>query len=240
MKSVRKPRVRVAVASPEPLRARSAQSIGALVACPEFDFDFREPGSSSQVQNKNLSAKDLDADYLLFVDPGLVFSLDDFMLLMASDKEVVCGAYLAGPDRIPSAGYRRVGTDERGLHPVDWVGMGFTLIKRAVFESMPYPYFAMPVVHDGEEPLSEDLYFCRKTGREVFLHHDVQARFLPAETRVSLPDEDWAVVLKAVLAYPMPFEKAGGLLKTMRGHFRGKGAGIPPPNPGPERVPAGR
>lgn len=61
---------------------------------------------------------------------------------------------------------RRVPLDFKDTIECDWTGLGFTLIKREVFEAMRYPYFRELVIEQEEKACiaSEDIGFFSRAG----------------------------------------------------------------------------
>jgi len=127
---------------------------------------------------------DREFDFYLALDADVSFKLDDVRKLIAHDLDIVGGAVI--PRRLPSkfsAGHWHNGdyrfTDDdylsnttTGLVEVDWIGMGFTLIKRDVFRKMRYPWFR-DYIYEYKNPKSgklcvsvggEDITFCKQAG----------------------------------------------------------------------------
>lgn len=126
-----------------------------------------------------------DADYLLSVDTDVCWRPDDvreLLKLAKTGKPIVAGHYWGYQNR--TGQYSTVGNRDgeggmrtlteikpEGYAPVDFVGMGFTLIARSVFESLGvdkaqlWP-FAEAVV-DGAAR-GEDITFCMRAAEEGF------------------------------------------------------------------------
>lgn len=124
-------------------------------------------------------------DYLLMVDTDIVFTPEDAVQLFKASKPIVGGFYLgvnlADNGTFPVA--LRQGEDgaywtiskedvpEKGCIEVDAVGMGFTLVRREVFEvlkpdhQMLFP-FAETVVNG--RGVGEDIAFCLRAKQEGF------------------------------------------------------------------------
>ncbi len=128
---------------------------------------------------------ELDYTHILWIDNDIRF--DPWMLdrLLEHDEDIVGAGYLEGGKNFLSAGYfneDRVGSLDllckvqgEKLIKVDFIGMGFCLIKRGVFESMPATWF-VPI--DGKNfegktiPFGEDVSFCKRLaehGYKIYL-----------------------------------------------------------------------
>jgi len=144
-------------------------------------------------------------EYLLFIDRDMVFKPEWLKTLFEVGKDIVGGMYCfrkmnienQNLDKIVAAlrtrpdGKKTVCTvdeirrestylDENrkmSYKPmkVDVLGMGLTLIKRKVFETIPFPWYAQPPDEDKNTmgAWGEDRYFCTKaqeSGFEIWLH----------------------------------------------------------------------
>lgn len=124
-------------------------------------------------------------DYILWIDSDQIFLPKHFEYLYADAEgglEVVSGYYnyadlsgcalgwIEGDDfkhvTRETGELMKKAKDENRLVACDWVGMGFMLIKKGVFERIDYPYFAHPeqLMQEGTflDVLGEDLYFGKK------------------------------------------------------------------------------
>ena len=67
-------------------------------------------------------------------------------------------------------------TKRSALFKADYVGFGWVLIQRGVFESIQYPWFApklLKIGEDLEDMCSEDVSFCidaRKAGFDIWVN----------------------------------------------------------------------
>jgi len=146
----------------------------------------------------------LDADYLLTIDDDHVFAHDALERLIAHDLDVV-GAlaflrnednssgltpsmYKRGRDHPP--GYTRHDDWKLGeLVEVDAMGMAFVLIKRRVLEAFKHPWWWLGSL---EEPLGEDIYFCRKAQEAGFkLYVDTSLEVPHLSERILLHSGMW-------------------------------------------------
>jgi len=152
-------------------------------------------GSSEKVRQSGF-----EYDYYLSVDSDISFTPEHLLQLMKRNLDVVGAAYQyrAQPDLLVaghfdnSEGVVRVEKfltiDAMGLKEVDWIGAGFTLIKKDVLEAMDYPWYREKIVEyddgSGEKSaiwVGEDVGFClgaRQKGFKVFCDCDCHVRHL--------------------------------------------------------------
>jgi GT2 family glycosyltransferase len=146
--------------------------------------------------------------HLLLVDTDIIFDPLDFDALAKHDLDIVSGmycystsAYQEGDKRNIVAGYwdeeafkknyffppLNIGSAKEkstnGLVEVDWVGLGFVLIKSSVFSKIEYPWFQSETVSVGEfqDSTSEDVGFCRKVkkaGIKIMLDTNIKVNHL--------------------------------------------------------------
>lgn len=143
-----------------------------------------------------------DYDYLFWVDSDIVFNRENFENLLAMDVDVASGWYY-DKDGKPACGFINKSTckgkksdpslplydpgnsyritqdmeitNRTEPYIVDWVGMGWMLIKRGVMEKVPYPWFApvnIRVTKDIVDSLSEDISFqlrLKEAGFDIWL-----------------------------------------------------------------------
>jgi hypothetical protein len=142
-----------------------------------------------------------DSDYYLSVDADIAFTTDHIWRLICHNKDIVGAAYVRrGDEHSIVAGACGVGENNflpdtaTGLQKVDWVGAGFTLINRHVFEATPFPWYqekAIPYTDtDGVSRVwcvGEDIGFClnaAEAGFEMYCDCDCRVEHLTS------PQED--------------------------------------------------
>jgi hypothetical protein len=129
-------------------------------------------------------------DYMMWIDSDIAFNVESFFKLLEMDKDIASGWY-AQPSSASSGGFytpvvekmddnffKKHGSyqfltiediaKKKDIIKVDYIGLGWVLIKKGVFEKLEYPWFAPRVHQFGngmEEMCSEDVAFC----------HDVKA-----------------------------------------------------------------
>lgn len=119
------------------------------------------------------------ADYThqVWVDSDQVWQPEQVLRLVDHDLDVVSGCIktLDG-DYALHREHKRLGELPDGLFEVDSCGFGFVVIKRQVFERIPYPWFRLLPAVDGLGDDSEDVSFCRKVrdaGMKIMADADV-------------------------------------------------------------------
>lgn len=134
----------------------------------------------------------LDYDYLFWIDSDVLFTADDILRLIHHNVDIVSGCYIMHDnahypivekmdhDFFMNKGHYQFVDRPRleelragaALVPIDYVGFGFMCIKRGVFESLKYPYFAPRAItfdRDGVvEYASEDVSFCMNAADRGF------------------------------------------------------------------------
>lgn len=152
---------------------------------------------------------ELDYTHLMWIDSDQIWTPEQFQRLLDADKDIVCGWYvLTGTEDVICAGWydeevfedkgglplmkrrelRDAPRDENGLidlgdvHPeydYPWTGFGFTLIKKGVFEKIPYPWFFdnLHIVGNHISNMGDDISFFKKAkeaGFKVYLAPDIK------------------------------------------------------------------
>ena len=145
-------------------------------------FEFVRGYDCASARNNIMSlAKELDADYLMMVDSDVTVPRDALVNLMEHDVDVVMGYYAhRNRENDPTTktnvckrgefnytnqyhgGELHALADQgRILERIHGGGMGCILIKRTVYDRIPYPWFDWVNYRDANHSLlSEDLYFC--------------------------------------------------------------------------------
>jgi hypothetical protein len=144
-------------------------------------------------------------DYIMWIDSDIIFKTEDLMELLQMNKDIASGWYCQSnggalsnqstvvesmnDQELYEKGSNRYETVEdmaRRTEPfkVDYCGFGWILIKKGVYEKIPYPWFVPRVVQlqkpDGtilEDVCSEDISMCedfRKYGFDIWVHPKVR------------------------------------------------------------------
>jgi hypothetical protein len=144
-------------------------------------------------------------DYIMWIDSDIIFKTEDLMELLKMNKDISAGWYVQSnggalsnqstvvesmnDQELYEKGSNRYETVEdmaRRTEPfkVDYCGFGWILIKKGVYEKIPYPWFVPRVIQlqkpDGtilEDVCSEDISMCqdfKKYGFDIWVHPKVR------------------------------------------------------------------
>jgi hypothetical protein len=144
-------------------------------------------------------------DYIMWIDSDIIFKTEDLMELLQMNKDIASGWYCQSnggalsnqstvvesmnDQELYEKGSNRYETVEdmaRRTEPfkVDYCGFGWILIKKGVYEKIPYPWFVPRVIQlqkpDGtilEDVCSEDISMCqdfKKYGFDIWVHPKVR------------------------------------------------------------------
>jgi len=214
-------KIKIRVCTPYPnqgqIHPKTRKSLDALSAAPDLNVECVKLEGANIAMSRNNGAKSgnkshpdaimhtgFDFDYYLAVDADVAFTVDDVRALLWRDVDIVSGAYLrrGSTDQIVAGQFDAQGilynnsfmpAAAAGIQKVGWVGAGFLLIKRLVFETMPYPWFiegVTPYEADGVKyhlHCGEDITFCRKAAEAGF---DVYCDFDCRIEHLTEPPED--------------------------------------------------
>lgn len=126
----------------------------------------------------------IDYDYMFWIDSDIVFTTNDVLAILKHDKDICSGCYVMHNNthypivrQMDDEYYLKNGhyefldrntlkelAEKKELIGVDYVGFGFMCVKKGVFESLTYPYFAPVQFTFGtdfiREYASEDVSWC--------------------------------------------------------------------------------
>ena len=148
-------------------------------------------GNLSLGKNQKPFNQEIDYDYIMWIDSDIIFNFKQFIRLLNYKKDICSGLYLMQGGRnfacvknwdeefFSKNGHfqflsPRDIQDEKSLLKVNYVGMGWMLVKKGVFESLEYPWFE-PIrkqIGDTIEFTMEDVAFCHKAiekGYDIFV-----------------------------------------------------------------------
>lgn len=202
---------RVIIGLPRPHTAsiskQTANSLSEILTCYLFKIKVIEVQTSTIAVGRNLAVKeqsfhihqtDFDFDYFLSLDSDIEFKSTDVQALIDRNLPVISGAYKSRANKGKiTAGYFSVygmplpethlNESSIGLIQCDWVGAGFLLIKREVFEKIEYPWFRDEIVKFNYNNIpcaawvGEDVGFCMqctKRGFPIFVDTDVKVNHI--------------------------------------------------------------
>lgn len=120
--------------------------------------------------------------HVLFIDEDMGFAPDTLHVLARRRQAIVGCNY---PMRVPPPQFTALAMNQRervittatstGLEPAYYIGFGFTLIERRVFEALTRPRFLIGYNTTAQRYTTEDHPFCRKAreaGFTVYVDHD--------------------------------------------------------------------
>lgn len=146
-----------------------------------FSLGLGRYGSSVSIarQRNQLITEGLktDATHFVFVDWDLIPPEDAINRLGSHDKDVVSGVYYSKDDfSQPLIAKGPKSYQGKGLEKVDAPAIGFSLIKREVYENLKPPWFRTDPLHQTEEIL----FFqdCSRAKFELWTDFDLIAEHL--------------------------------------------------------------
>jgi len=133
----------------------------------------------------------LDYDYIMWIDSDIVFNPDHFFKLLDANKDIVSGLYKMHNNKMYTVSekwddeyLKRYGTYEfltpqtlfkkKGLFKAAFVGFGWILFKKGVFESLEFPWFKpiwKEVNNNGiiiKDIMTEDISLCYELGKKGY------------------------------------------------------------------------
>jgi hypothetical protein len=144
-------------------------------------------------------------DYIMWIDSDIIFKTEDLLELLKMDKDIATGWYVQSNGTpisnqstvvekmdkqllLNKGAYHFETVEEMARRPgpfkVDYCGFGWVLMKKGVFEKIPYPWFAPKKVQlikeDGtilEDMCSEDVAMCedfKEYGFEIWCNPKVR------------------------------------------------------------------
>ena len=134
--------------------------------------------------NQAVWQKEFNFDLLLFVDYDIEFTAAHVEMLIAAQKDIIGGLYLRGDDRYEAGHHSEIrgraqhklrAGNGSGIVTVDYVGAGFLMIDKNVFENLPFPWFRFELVEwevNGKYyamTTCEDVGFCMHAQKKGFI-----------------------------------------------------------------------
>lgn len=127
----------------------------------------------------------VDYDYVLWIDSDMIFNFHDLELLVEADRDIIGGMYPLDGQGTSTAGWFKGDGNHRAGYQyfkdltepfeVDYIGFGFLLIRKGVFEEIGYPWFQAEELNFAERGInvhaSEDVAFAAKAQRKGFKLH---------------------------------------------------------------------
>lgn len=125
-------------------------------------------------------AKNIGADYVLWLDSDMMFPSTTALRLLAHNKDIVGGNYLRRSKPLKTVAYTDLSNwdswvpleAKEELVKVEGVGMGCLLMKTNVFEKLNKPYFKFTFKEDSQDWYGEDFNLqsdLREKGYEIYI-----------------------------------------------------------------------
>lgn len=121
-----------------------------------------------------------NCEHILFLDDDITFSPEDVFSLLNANEDFISGIYHHRKPNGDITGRPVENPEQKGsLLDMQFVGLGFSLIKRTALEKLIniYGEALFEFAFDGERVRGEDELFCerwRKLGGRIWLHTDVK------------------------------------------------------------------
>ena len=176
--------------------AKSLMGLTSLLTEKKIDFQFYGLANEALIPRaRNYCVEEFlrsDATYLMFIDSDIIFKPEDVLKLLDDDKNIIGAAY---PRKERNGGH--VGGEGNGIQRVDYLGTGFLMIKREVFEGLKddkikyypdhqgtkfdgqhsiYAFFDCGIV--DSRYLSEDYMFCHRAKEKytIWIDYDIKLK----------------------------------------------------------------
>jgi len=133
-------------------------------------------------QRNNLikKSKEVNSDYVLWLDSDMMFSSTTALRLLEHNKDIVACNYMRRSKPLKTVAYTNLNDwnswvpmePQTDLVKVQGVGMGCMLMKTEVFNKLEKPYFEFQYKEDTEDYFGEDFILLgklRELGYEVFI-----------------------------------------------------------------------
>ena len=166
------PRVAICMPSGETILAKTCISIVAMVARTAHHaalMPINLAGADTAEARNAMAEAALNhgAEWLLWIDPDMMFPPDSLQRLLAHDKEFVAAEYRKrAPPYDAAGGFTGEDYPETGLVERPMVPLGLCLIKSVVFRALSQPYFTrtwQTLFSTEDNPrgfTTEDTYIC--------------------------------------------------------------------------------
>ncbi len=175
-------RIAVCVPSDDTVKTHFAFSMWGLLQYHPETLRIVNARSSLIPASRYILARDAlsqGADALFFVDTDLCFPEDALQRLVEHDRPIVGATYVVRRPpvhRLEGVGVERIRPDSTGLVKMKKMPIGFSLIRREVFEKIPEPWFPVAWVQDTRSFIGEDHAFCelaRAAGYDLWCDLDL-------------------------------------------------------------------
>lgn len=151
-------------------------------------FDFVCPTGGGIDTGRNSCAERAVAtqsDYLFFIDSDLTFPPHTLTQLIQVDKDIIGATYNKKRLPLELVTSRPRETLPGEVFKTEGVPTGLLLIRTAVFNLLPKPWFAYQFSEGSNDCMGEDTYFCRKAvkfGFELWCDPTIDVKHIGAYT----------------------------------------------------------
>jgi hypothetical protein len=184
--SLKKSKLAVLVPCRDMLHTAFAQCIGELIKLnAQNNIDTHVVYDASTIlltQRERLAceAKNIGAEYMLWLDSDMVFPATTALRLLAHKKSVVAANYVRRQPPFKGVAYPKIGDWQNPLPyeiqddlvEVEGIGMGCMLVKTSILDEIARPYFEFGWTPETNDWLGEDMHFCQKiteAGHKIYI-----------------------------------------------------------------------
>ncbi len=161
-----KSKIIIGVACQDVVKSRTMQSIASNIIASDMVVDLLMKETCDVVSSRTWLVREAikkDATHLLFVDSDMFFPSDALTTLLSHNKDIIGVPY--NKRKFPLEGTHQLLVEtphpKTGLVRCLSIGTGLMLIKLAIFEKIPEPWFSFGRGSEGELVLGEDVWLCR-------------------------------------------------------------------------------
>lgn len=134
----------------------------------------------TQRERLAMEAKNIGAEYMLWLDSDMAFPATTALRLLAHKKPVVAANYVRRQPPFKGVAYQKIGDwqnplpyePQDDLVEVEGIGMGCMLVKTSILDEITRPYFEFGWTPSSNDWLGEDMYFCQKiatAGHKIYV-----------------------------------------------------------------------
>ena len=176
--SLKKSKLAVLVPCRDMIHTAFAQCIGELIKLnTQNNIDTHVVYDASTIlltqrERLALEAKNIGAEYMLWLDSDMAFPATTALRLLAHKKSVVAANYVRRQPPFKGVAYEKIGDwqnplpyeTQDDLAEVEGIGMGCMLVKTSILDEISRPYFEFGWTPESNDWLGEDMHFCQKIG----------------------------------------------------------------------------
>ena len=124
----------------------------------------------TQRERLALEAKNVGAEYMLWIDSDMVFPATTALRLLAHNESVVAANYVRRQLPAKGVAYEAIGEWQNPLSfeprdtlvPIAGIGMGCFMMKTSILDELPRPWFDFEWTPEHNDWLGEDMRLCQK------------------------------------------------------------------------------